>query len=218
MTLPIDTLHHLLERDLESLKREIDAYPSDESIWATPAGIAELGRFARAPLRRKHPALHRQVSRRVRRYVRDRDAEFARRDVPRAENDRRTGSGAQRAARHVEHHRAGVGPRRFPDTDRWAYVGSEVFLLHLVAHLGYHVGPGRLPPPDHDGRWSDGQYRRRQSPAGKNGLGPELSGGRHRRGWVFRAEPGHESVAKCVVCVPFASASARCSARPSSSR
>ena len=98
MTLPIDTLHLLLERDLESLKREIDAYPSEESIWATPAGISNsAGSLALHCAGNIQHYIGKCLGGST--YVRDRNAEFARRDVPRAEIDRRTAIGRSRALR-----------------------------------------------------------------------------------------------------------------------
>ena len=39
MTLPIETVRILLERELDAFTREIEAYPDDASTFATPPGV-----------------------------------------------------------------------------------------------------------------------------------------------------------------------------------
>src|SRR5262249_36896240 len=77
-------LHQCILRELRSLKRELDAYPDDASVWATPPGIknpagtlflhlaGNLQHFVGAKLGDTG-------------YVRNREAEFSRRGVSRAE-------------------------------------------------------------------------------------------------------------------------------------
>ena len=74
-------------------------------------------------------------------YVRDRDAEFAKRGVPRAEligelRQRGEGGSRRRAAP-----RSGEVQRTVPIC-RWRTDGSNTgdFMLHLATHLAYHVG------------------------------------------------------------------------------
>src|SRR5689334_16526947 len=74
----------ILLREVRAVRREIAAYPNDEDLWALPDGISNSGgtlalhlagnlqHFIGACL--GHTG-----------YVRDRPAEFARRNVPRAE-------------------------------------------------------------------------------------------------------------------------------------
>ncbi|MFC6802681.1 hypothetical protein ACFQDE_13950 [Deinococcus caeni] len=77
-------LRDLFVRDLEKLTLELEAYPDEASVWAVPDGvlnsggtlalhlIGNLSQFVGADLGGVP-------------FVRDRAAEFARRDVPRAE-------------------------------------------------------------------------------------------------------------------------------------
>src|SRR6185295_2575620 len=80
----IQDLKTLFLRDLDVLKREVELYPDDASLWTLPEGL---------PNRAGTLALH--LAGNLRHfvgailggsgYVRDRDAEFALRDVPREE-------------------------------------------------------------------------------------------------------------------------------------
>jgi uncharacterized damage-inducible protein DinB len=139
MTIPIDTLRLLLDRDLESLKREIEAYPDDAAIWATPPGIANsAGSLALHCAGNIQHYIGCCIGGSA--YIRDRTAEFARRNVPRAE----VLSELDKALAAVRDALSRVAPESvpnvFPDRIAGRSVGSEEFLVHLVAHLGYHIG------------------------------------------------------------------------------
>lgn len=135
----IEALRHVLLRELESFKREVESYPDEESLWATPSGIANsTGTLA------LHCAgnLQHFVGARLgaTEFVRDRNAEFARRSVPRVE----LVAGIDRA---VESVRSTLGnlteetlPAVFPDQFAGKSVRSDVMLVHLAVHLAYHLG------------------------------------------------------------------------------
>ena len=139
MTLPIDPLRTMLERELESIKREIEAYPSDESVWAMPAGIANsAGSLARHGAGNMPHYNGKCLGAAA--YVRNRDAEFARRDVPRVELIAELDRALSAIRDTLDTIEARSVPGVFPDTIAGRTFDSDMFLLHLVAHLGYHVG------------------------------------------------------------------------------
>src|SRR5512132_3051059 len=74
----------LLDRDLRTLRRELEAYPDERQIWQTVPGLANTAGTLALHLPGN---LQHYVGARWGRtgYARNRDAEFARRDVPRAE-------------------------------------------------------------------------------------------------------------------------------------
>src|SRR5262245_21734885 len=74
----------ILIRDLKSLRREIEAYPEERMIWETPPGISNSAGTLTLHLAGN---LQHYVGRHLggSSYVRDRPAEFARRNVARAE-------------------------------------------------------------------------------------------------------------------------------------
>lgn len=136
-----ETFSVILRRELAALRRAVEAYPDDRALWAAPAGVPNAGGTL---------ALHLVGNLRhfvgatlgATGFVRDRDAEFARRDVPReqvlAEIDE--------AMDDVEHALAKAGDaalaRPYPiliGTGQWTVPGDE-WLVHLVAHTAYHLG------------------------------------------------------------------------------
>lgn len=128
----------LLLRELETLKREVATYPDDAAVWALAPGITNsAGTLA------LHCAGNIQhfIGSRLggTGYTRNRDAEFARRDVPRAEIlaelDR-----AIAAVASLSRMATAEIPAVFPDSFGGKQVNTDVMLVHLAVHLGYHLG------------------------------------------------------------------------------
>ncbi len=129
----------LLLRELAALRRSIEAYPDDASLWIMPAGLPNSGGTL---------ALHlagnlRHYTARVlggSDYRRDRAAEFSRRDVSRT--DLLAELDAARLA--IEQTFAGFSETRLSEPYPEAIAGQTfttgVFLVHLAAHLAYHLG------------------------------------------------------------------------------
>ena len=126
-------------RELKSIERELNAYQTDDQVWALPTGLPNSGGTL---------ALHAAGNLRHfigtvlggGTYVRDRDAEFSRRNVPRAEliEGLRAADKAVRAtlpaldaARFDEPYPQLVANRR---------INTGEFLAHLATHLAYHAG------------------------------------------------------------------------------
>ena len=128
----------LMLRELETFKRQIAAFPDDGGPWKARPGVANTsGTLA------LHCAGNIQhfIGARLAGtgYVRQRDLEFSRRDVPRteivAELDR-----AIAAVRLLEQKRDADLPSVFPDPFGGKQVNTDVMLVHLAVHLGYHLG------------------------------------------------------------------------------
>jgi len=126
-------------RELGAVKREIEAYPDDASVWRTIPGVANTGgtlalhlagnlqHFFGATLARDG-------------YTRDRDSEFARRDVPRKELvagiDAAIGSVDRTLARLT----SDTLLQAYPEPIAKRTVPTTTFLVHLATHLSYHLG------------------------------------------------------------------------------
>ena len=129
----------LLDRDLRTLRREVEAYPDDGSLWRSVPGIANVGGTLVLHLTGN---LQHYLGARLggTGYIRDRNAEFARRDVPRAE-----------LLREIEAARAAVTTAvsriverelstEFPETVGGVRVQAGEYLMHLSTHFAYHLG------------------------------------------------------------------------------
>ena len=129
----------VLTRELRALRREIEAYPTDADLWRLAPGIANSGGNLALHLAGN---LQHFVGRVLggSSYVRNRDAEFARRDVPRAE----VLAGIDRALAAVATGLAGLRDANL-DQEFAEPVGKHRLtiaqtLAHLVTHCAYHLG------------------------------------------------------------------------------
>ena len=129
----------LMLRELRALRREIEAYPDESLLWAQPDGVSNtagnlalhlsgnLQHFVGAKLGGTG-------------YVRDRDAEFARRDVGRAEILREIDATSAAVAQTLDRMGDDGLSAPFPEPILQKTIATDVWLMHLVAHLGYHLG------------------------------------------------------------------------------
>jgi len=137
MTLP--AVATILDRDLRALVREVEAYPNERDLWATRPGITNVGGTLVLHLAGN---LQHYIGARLgdTGYVRDRAAEFARRDVPRSELLREI-EAAQSAVRTVFGRSVLPDPDAdFPEVIAGKNVRTGEYLVHLTTHFSYHLG------------------------------------------------------------------------------
>jgi hypothetical protein len=133
------SLAALLDRDLAALRREVEAYPDERDLWRAVPGIpnvagtlvlhlaGNLQHYIGACLGNSG-------------YVRDRPAEFARRDVPRSEllNEIEAARAAVRAGLSAVTEEQLVAD--FRETISGSRVVTSDYLVHLAAHFAFHLG------------------------------------------------------------------------------
>ncbi len=135
----LKSLTELFARDLTKLKEEINAYSDESKLWVTAkeinnsAGnlclhlVGNLKHFLGATLANTG-------------YVRDRDAEFTQKDIPRAELVK----GIAEAIAAVKTTLASLDEQDLAEPypiDFFKKQGSTAFyLLHFSSHLNYHLG------------------------------------------------------------------------------
>lgn len=132
-------LRRVLGRDLATLAAQLDAYRDERDLWRAVPGITNVGGTL---------VLH--LAGNVRHfigaqlggsgYVRDREAEFTRRDVPRGEL--RDSVAAARAEVDTTLARLDDGAldRPYPLAVGGASLSTGQFLVHVATHLAYHLG------------------------------------------------------------------------------
>ena len=132
---------HILDRDLAGLATQLEQYPDEASIWRlggtikNSAGtlalhlVGNLEHFVGAVLGETG-------------YLRDRDAEFGDRDVPRGEILARIAHCREVVTATLGAMDDAVLGEPWPGRLPPAYEGASThfFLLHLVWHLGWHLG------------------------------------------------------------------------------
>ncbi|HEX2863493.1 MAG TPA: DinB family protein, partial [Deinococcales bacterium] len=126
-------------RDIATLERELDLYPDDASVWAEPPGLPNpagtLFLHLAGSLQHFFGAALGGLG-----YVRDRDAEFRQRGLPRA--DLRAQLAAARRGVEAAFGRLGEADldREFPVRFADAPFSTRLTLLQFASHLAYHLG------------------------------------------------------------------------------
>lgn len=133
------SLETLVTRELRAVKRELEAYPDDASVWRSVPGVPNTGGTLALHVAGNLQHFFGAILGRDA-YKRDRDAEFARRDVPRKELI----AGIEAAIASVERTLRRLGDdvlaAPYPELIAKRTVPTEVFVLHLATHIAYHLG------------------------------------------------------------------------------
>jgi len=129
----------ILARDLRALRREVEAYPDDAAIWRSIPTIpntagtlvlhlaGNLQHFIGAELGKSG-------------YVRDREAEFARRNVSRADLLREVDAAMLAVTTTMPKLTEADLSATYPSPIAQRHVNTADMLLHLATHLTYHLG------------------------------------------------------------------------------
>ncbi len=134
-----DTLIEIFERDLNRLINEIDLYKDESDLWKVKEGISNSGgnlclhllgnlnHFIGATLGNSG-------------YIRNREAEFSLKDIPASEltdNIRSTIPVVTQTIRGLDDD---LWEKEFPLLVFGKPTSTEYMLVHLAAHLSYHLG------------------------------------------------------------------------------
>ena len=139
MTSIVSAIGTLLLRELVTLRKEVEAYPTDADLWRVVPGISNSGGTLTLHLTGNLQHFIGGVLGGSG-YVRDRDAEFSTRGLTRAEVagqvEQTTASLTQTFGRLSDAVLAG----RYPEPIGKVRVSTGDFLVHLEGHLAYHLG------------------------------------------------------------------------------
>jgi uncharacterized damage-inducible protein DinB len=133
------TIKTLMLRELRALRREIEAYPDESLLWRQSGGVTNsAGNLALHLCGNLQHFIGAKLGGTG--YVRDRDAEFARREVSRAEILREIDAATAAVIQGLDQIDDSKLSTPFPEPIAQKTVLTDEWLLHLVAHLGYHLG------------------------------------------------------------------------------
>jgi len=136
MTL-LPSIASIFERDLRTLRREVEAYSDERDLWTRVPGITNVAGNLALHLAGNLQYYVGTVLGRTG-YVRDRPAEFARRDVPRAELVAEIEAARKAVASALE---GSVDlEAEFPESILGMRVRTGDYLIHLATHFAYHLG------------------------------------------------------------------------------
>jgi hypothetical protein len=132
-------LSRLINRELATLRDELLAYPDEREIWARPIGTPNsagtLTLHLCGNLRWYIGAQYGATG-----YIRDRDKEFSDRGVPREQLLQLIAATADEVSRTLATFDPSHFDRPYPIEVGGQHCPADRYLLHLMVHLGYHLG------------------------------------------------------------------------------
>ncbi|WP_185155125.1 DinB family protein [Chryseobacterium sp. c4a] len=135
----IESLKSLYSRDLNKLKAEIEAYQKEENLWITDKNISNsAGNLCLHLVGNLNHFIGEQLGNTG--YVRERDLEFSLKNVPRAELIEKVAATeimVNNVLSQLSEEDLKEEYSRMPSEDK---MSTGYFLIHLIAHLDYHLG------------------------------------------------------------------------------
>ncbi len=135
----IETLKSLFGRDLLKLKSEIGLYQDEKNLWLTDKAITNsAGNLCLHLVGNLNTYIGKEIGKTN--YVRYRDLEFSLKDVPRTELLQKVDDTMQVVQDALNKMKAEDLSKEYPMLVFDKKTSTEYFLVHLIAHLGYHLG------------------------------------------------------------------------------
>lgn len=133
------TLATLITRDLQKLKTELELYQQEANIWKIDKNIANTaGNLCLHLVGNLNAYIGTTLGNTG--YVRNRDAEFALKNIPRTELIQKI----EATIKMVQQILPGLDEKtlsaEYPLLVLKEKTSTEYFLVHLAVHLGYHLG------------------------------------------------------------------------------
>ena len=130
---------NVITRELKALRREVESYPNDADLWEVLPGIANPGGNLALHLAGNLQYFVGQVLGKNG-YVRNRDAEFGSRDIPRAELLSEIDNAIQAVETGMRSISEDDLAQPFPEKVGGVSSTTGAFLAHFATHLAYHLG------------------------------------------------------------------------------
>lgn len=134
-----ESLSTILGRDLDKLQKEIEAYPTEESIW-----------IIRGEIKNAAGTLVLHLCGNLQHYIgvglgksdykRDRDKEFSARNVSRADLIKEIGRTKGAITKALADASPDILETEYPLPVFDHPMTVQYFMIHLAAHFGYHLG------------------------------------------------------------------------------
>ncbi len=135
----LETLIAIYQRDLDKLKEEIEAYTNEQDIWKVVDGISNsAGTLALHLIGNLNHFIGATLGNTG--YVRDREAEFSLRNVPRKKLVDDIDETHQMMGEVLTNLPIERLTKTYPLPWREKEVSVDFMLIHLLSHLSYHLG------------------------------------------------------------------------------
>ncbi len=134
-----ESLRSLFNRDLNKLKTEIEAYQKEENFWKIDKNIANsAGNLTLHLVGNINHFVGAQLGNTG--YVRHRELEFSLKDIPRAELIEKVEATIAMIDSVLPQLSEEDLKKEYPLVVFESKMTTDYFLIHLVAHLDYHLG------------------------------------------------------------------------------
>lgn len=135
----IDELIKLYDRDLDRLKNEITAFHQEDDLWSTINGVSNsAGNLCLHLVGNLNTYIGRNMG--GSNYIRNRDAEFSLKDVPREKIIAQVEETKKIVLETLRHMDEEALAATHPENVLGYEMTNRYFLIHLAAHLSYHLG------------------------------------------------------------------------------
>ena len=135
----IEILKSLYNRDLQKLKVEIESYQNEESLWKTDKNILNSGgNLCLHLLGNLNTYIGAELGKSG--YVRQRDLEFSMKDIPKTELLEKIESLIEIVDSTFKQLLEEDLKKDYPTEALGYRMTTGYFLIHLLAHLNYHLG------------------------------------------------------------------------------
>lgn len=134
-----DSLKALYSRDLNKLKMEIEAYQNEENLWKTDKNISNsAGNLCLHLVGNLNHFIGTQLGNTG--YIRDRELEFSLKNVSRTELITKVEATAAMIDSVLSQLSEQDLKNEYPLVVFESKMTTDYFLIHLIAHLDYHLG------------------------------------------------------------------------------
>jgi hypothetical protein len=134
-----ETLKTILSRDLLKLKSEIELYRDEKNIWLTDKGIANSGgNLCLHLIGNLNTYIGKEIGKTG--YVRNRELEFSQKNIARTELVQKIEDVITVVQSSLDKLTVEELGKEYPLLVFDRETSTEYFLVHLAAHLSYHLG------------------------------------------------------------------------------
>lgn len=135
----IKTLKALFRRDLNKLRKEIELYQQEAAIWVVDKNIANsAGNLCLHLVGNLNTYIGAELGKSG--YIRHRELEFSLKDIPTSELLKQIDETIQAVEKGLDKVTDKQLDEEYPLLVLAEKTSTAYFLVHLLAHLGYHLG------------------------------------------------------------------------------
>ena len=139
MIMLTQTLKILFRRELEKLKKEIELYQEERNLWIIQKAIANsAGNLCLHLIGNLNTYIGKELGGTG--YIRNRDLEFSQKDIPRDELLKKIGETILVVEKTLDTVTNQQLEEEYPIVVFAEKMTTGFFLVHLIAHLSYHLG------------------------------------------------------------------------------